>query len=268
MNHVTYSINDCSDGCTVALIDVDRAGAYTFSLNGSRTMHGKLPQQLVDDAFAHLPMQALTGARYELTRDAPSLAAAETWTGTALIDATDRSGHRYGAWFPFHGATKNERDRTQLELWAQFYGARLMYEAEGRGARMLALRSALSRHMIASVMLTRTPCYGHCSHYTVTFDANGRATLTDGRGCASATARVPFDRVVETLGDAPYLAASYALRAEDVAGAHLRIATRDGQVFRTDAIDRTAWPRELDVIVARLDELVRLTEWQPRCPSP
>jgi hypothetical protein len=107
-------------------------------------------------------------------------------------------------------------------------------------------------------------CFGHCPRYRVTFKHDGGAIFTGAR--CSARAHVPFGRVLHAINEAVGMRPSYGDRANDEFGARVRIVTAH-ETIESIGINQATWGPQFLITWARLDQLVRDTNWTPALTS-
>lgn len=256
VTNVYTSYTLCINGCRAFSISFDRTGSYTIDADTGAPIRGRA-QSLVDDAFKYLPLADLARCpRARTVASMDNLTIVVHLKGSRVLYCTETAS---GTDDP-HSSADRLRTYARLQTSA-FYSAVLR-------RRQSDLTDALREDAIRSVELRRTGCFGNCPAYRVRFRRSGPSDLlVIGPRCAVRSASVSFERVRAALweGGATYLEPSYPRMWVDSSGASLAISTQK-ETIRSEGPDSMSWGPEFSGTVARLDQLVLDTPWNPPLP--
>ena len=186
---------------------------------------------------------------------------AATTDGTYLmLTATDSHGRSERAAITYGGQTVDPHT-SRLSRWTD-----MTFRLSAALPRTRDIDSSLRAGTLRYVQLDMLGCYGSCAAYRARFNANGTASLHLIRACPGsardATASIPFHRAIASASELAHLRDTYEIRTIDTLHARVIIATQR-QVYVSDGPDSTTWGRNFSSLVARWDQLVRDTAWNP-----
>ena len=247
----------CINGCRTFSISFDRSGSYAIDPDTDAPVRGSA-RGMVEDAFKHLPLADVARCpRARTATDMDNLTIVVHLRGNRALYCNE----------PASGSDNDAHSAAdRLRAYAKFQAAAI-YNAALR-ERQIDLTNALRDDTVRFVELDRTGCFGNCPEYHARFRRTGASALSlTGPRCAVRTASVSFERVRAALWEAgaQYLAPSYPRMWVDTSGASLIISTSK-ETVRSNGPDAISWGPEFSRTVARLDQLVLDTPWNPPLP--
>lgn len=133
------------------------------------------------------------------------------------------------------------------------------------GPRARTIEEALKRGLLTSTRLETLGCFGSCPTYVATFTRHGATIVDKGPNCnVKAHAFVGIRRVEVALreGGASQLLPVYPPKWIDTPGARITLVI-NGRTYESEGRDVMSWQRPFATSVARLDQIVRDTDWTP-----